>query len=264
MPSDANCEKLREIGAELALGVLPGRERAEAISHLDRCAGCREFVRQMTLLGDRLIGLLPDSEPPLGFETRVARSLAQQMTDQDGRKPVPGSGLARLGLRGRARRIRVRLAAVTAGLVVAVGFAGWGIGTAVETITASPPATVESEPMLVGDMTAAGPGGRPVGEVYAHPGDPGWIFMSVDISGHGTSYTGKVTCLLERPDGTSVRVGDFDVRDGRGHWGAATVIDPHAVSGTRLTSADGTVLATGRLQTGTVTTQDAHEMIRET
>ncbi|MYU62149.1 zf-HC2 domain-containing protein, partial [Streptomyces sp. SID69] len=84
MSSDANCEKMREIGAELALGVLPGRERAEAVAHLDTCADCREFVRQLTLVGDRLIGLLPCQEPPLGFETRVARSLAQQAA-ADGR-----------------------------------------------------------------------------------------------------------------------------------------------------------------------------------
>ncbi|MEV6839123.1 hypothetical protein AB0N17_32240 [Streptomyces sp. NPDC051133] len=264
MSSEANCEKLREIGAELALGVLPGRERADAIAHLDRCAGCREFVRQMTLLGDRLIGLLPDSEPPLGFETRVARSLTQRMADQEGRRPVRGFGPLRLGLRGRARRFRVRLGALVAGLAVAAGFAGWGIGSAVETVTASPPAAVQSEPMLVGDMTSAGPGGQPVGEIYAHPGDPGWIFMSVDISGHRPSYTGKVTCLLERPDGTSVRVGDFPVRDGRGHWSAWATIHPDSVSGARLTSADGTVLATARLETGSVTTRDAHEMVRET
>ncbi|MEU1168323.1 zf-HC2 domain-containing protein, partial [Streptomyces sp. NPDC005921] len=68
MSSDAHCEKLREVGAELALGVLPGRERAEAVAHLDGCADCREYVRQLTGIGDRLIGLLPDAEPPPGFE----------------------------------------------------------------------------------------------------------------------------------------------------------------------------------------------------
>ncbi|CAM5666310.1 hypothetical protein [Streptomyces canarius] len=84
MSSEANCEKLRQIGAELALGVLPGRERAEAVAHLDRCADCREYVRQLTLVGDRLAGLLPDREPPPGFETRVARGLAQPATAPGG------------------------------------------------------------------------------------------------------------------------------------------------------------------------------------
>ncbi|MEU1567063.1 hypothetical protein ABZ504_43020, partial [Streptomyces mirabilis] len=59
MSNDMTCEKLREIGAELALGILPGRERAAAVAHLDRCADCREYVEQLTLVGDGLIGLLP-------------------------------------------------------------------------------------------------------------------------------------------------------------------------------------------------------------
>ncbi|MGW2460837.1 hypothetical protein ACWC2M_17685, partial [Streptomyces sp. NPDC001761] len=75
MSGDANCEKLRELGAELALGVLPGRERAEAVAHLDRCADCREYVRQLTLVGDRLAGLLPDREPPPGFAATTGSSL---------------------------------------------------------------------------------------------------------------------------------------------------------------------------------------------
>ncbi|MFF8992055.1 hypothetical protein ACF09H_19320 [Streptomyces sp. NPDC014983] len=261
MSSDANCEKLREIGAELALGVLPGRERAEAVAHLDRCADCRELVRQLTLVGDRLIGLLPCQEPPLGFETRVARSLAQQAA-ADGRAPARASAFP--VLRRRARRARVRRAAAAAGLAVVAGFAGWGIGTAVETVTASPPHAVESEPMLVGDMTSGTAGGPSIGEVYAHPGSPGWIFVTVDLAGHGTAYTGRVSCVLERSDGTTVRVGDFSVRDGRGHWGATAPVDPDSVSGARLTSADGTVLARARLQTGHVLTPETRVPSQQT
>ncbi|MER7835774.1 zf-HC2 domain-containing protein [Streptomyces sp. NPDC096040] len=244
MSSDANCEKLRAAGAELALGVLPGRERAEAIAHLDGCAECREYIRQLTGIGDRLIGLLPDREPPPGFETRVARSLAQQSAGPEGQRPAR----AAQGLRSRARRARLRLAAVGAALTVAVGFAGWGIGTAVQEITASAPA-VGSEPVLVGDMTPAG-GGQPVGEVYAHPGSPAWIFMSVALT--GTPYTGKVTCLLERADGTTTRVGDFPLRDGRGNWGVVVPVDLTKYTGARLASPDGTVLATAQLQKGKV------------
>ncbi|MGW7419369.1 zf-HC2 domain-containing protein [Streptomyces sp. NPDC054813] len=245
MSSDAHCEKLREIGAELALGVLPGRERAEAVAHLDGCADCREYVRQLTGIGDRLIGLLPDGAPPPGFETRVARSLNEQAAGAEGQRPV---ARAPRGWRSHARRARLRLAAVAATLAVAVGFAGWAIGSAVEgAVTASP--AVESEPVLVGDMTPAG-GGQPVGEVYAHPGSPGWIFMSVALT--GTPYTGKVTCLLERADGAAVRVGEFPLRAGRGNWGVAVPVDLTKYTGARLTSAAGTVLATAELQKGKV------------
>ncbi|MFD5544766.1 zf-HC2 domain-containing protein, partial [Streptomyces sp. NPDC127079] len=130
MTGDAPCEKLREDGAELALGVLPGRERAEALAHLDGCADCREYVRQLTGIGDRLIGLLPESEPPPGFESRVARSLAEMATGPEG---------DRQHLRGRARRARLRLATAAAALAVAVGFAGGGVGPRVEEATPPPP-----------------------------------------------------------------------------------------------------------------------------
>ncbi|MFF7355344.1 MULTISPECIES: anti-sigma factor family protein [Streptomyces] len=246
MSSDWNCDKLREIGAELALGVLCGSERAEAVAHLDGCADCREYIRQLTLVGDRLIGLLPDSDPPPGFETRVARRLAQQAVTQEGSAGARAAGRATRNFRGRAR---MRLAAVATTLAVAVGFAGWAVGTAVQQVTASAPTTV-SEPMLMGDMIAAS--GRPVGEFYAHPGSPGWIFMSVDLSGRRGSYTGTVACLLERADGSMVHVGNFSVRGGRGDWGVGAPGDLSAVLRARLTSPDGTVLATAHLAKGHV------------
>ncbi|AOR35362.1 hypothetical protein BFF78_33660 [Streptomyces fodineus] len=250
MSSDANCDKLREIGAELALGVLPGRERAEAMAHLDRCADCREYVRQLTLVGDRLIGLLPDRAPPPGFETRVARRLAEHASADEGL--VGASGRAFRTLRGRARRARLRLAAVATALVVSVGFAGWAIGTAVEQVVASIAPATTSEPMLVGEMTATATGGPTVGEVYAHPGTPGWIFVSVDLAGPHASYTGKVTCLLEHSDGTTVRVGDFPLVGGHGGWGVTAPGDLSTLSGARLTAPDGTVLARAHLQQGHV------------
>ncbi|MGP4004034.1 hypothetical protein [Streptomyces sp. 8N706] len=73
--SDLTCEELRHLGAELALGILPGQERAAVIAHLDRCAGCREQIEQLTLAGDGLLSLLPGSEPPVGFEKRVLTRL---------------------------------------------------------------------------------------------------------------------------------------------------------------------------------------------
>ncbi|MFB0617975.1 hypothetical protein [Streptomyces sp. AGS-58] len=254
MSSDANCKKLREYGAELALGVLSGRERAEAFAHLDRCADCREYIEHLTLVGDGLIGLLPDREPPLGFETRVGRALIRDAAAQEPRPPARASGRLPTGWRGRGHRARLRLASIGAAAAVACGLAGWGISTAVQEVTASPPAASVSEPMLVGDLTSAADRGQPVGEVYAHPGTSGWLFVSVDLDGRGTRYSGRVTCLLEHADGTTVRVGDFAVRDGRGDWGAPAAVDTAAVSGARLTSSDGTVIATSRLQVGHVQT----------
>ena len=41
-----DCDGLAEVAAELALGALTGRERAQAIMHLDVCGTCRERIRR--------------------------------------------------------------------------------------------------------------------------------------------------------------------------------------------------------------------------
>ncbi|MEU0633578.1 hypothetical protein ABZ355_40465, partial [Streptomyces sp. NPDC005989] len=70
-----SCEQLRETGAELALGVLPARERAGAMDHLEGCAACREHVHELAAASDALLDLVPGSEPPAGFEDRVIERL---------------------------------------------------------------------------------------------------------------------------------------------------------------------------------------------
>ena len=49
--NEMGCDEFTDVAAELALGVLTGRERAQAIAHLDHCDACRENVRQLTMTG---------------------------------------------------------------------------------------------------------------------------------------------------------------------------------------------------------------------
>jgi hypothetical protein len=241
MSSDETCEQLREDGPELALGVLPARERAGAVAHLDRCADCREYVQELTLVGDRLIGLLPGSEPPVGFETRVAQSLTQGSPTREGRTRARGSGFPFRSVRGR---VRMRAAAVVAALALVFGFGGWAVGTAIEEVATGPSHPVEATRMLWSGLTSPRSLGKSAGEVFAHPGTPGWVYMSVDLADTGTPYSGTVSCQLERHDGTSVRLASFTLHDGYGYWGGPAPVDPSSLSGARLTSSDGTVLAT--------------------
>jgi hypothetical protein len=73
--NDMTCGELADVAAELALGVLTGRERAMAVAHLEECEACRENVRQLMATGDQLLELLPPAEPPAGFESRVLERL---------------------------------------------------------------------------------------------------------------------------------------------------------------------------------------------
>lgn len=247
MSSDVTCEKLRDVGAELALGVLPARERAGAVAHLEQCADCREYVAELTQTGDRLIGLLPCSEPPVGFETRVAQALTPDPAAHDGRSHLRASGTTgpQARVRGRRSRARTRIAAAAGVLALVIGFGGWAIGTAIEDTMAGPPlsAGAETNVMWAGLTAAQGAVGKPAGEVYAHPGSPGWIYMSVDLANAGVRYDGKVECLLLRTDGTTVSIGSFAMHQGEGSWGGPAGVDPTRLAGARLTAPDGTVLA---------------------
>ncbi|QHC24258.1 hypothetical protein [Streptomyces sp. GS7] len=248
MTEDLTCAQLHETGAELALGVLSGRERAEAVAHLDCCADCREYVQQLALVGDGLLGLLPGSEPPAGFGARVARRLALAQVARDGRGTEHRFARRRARLRGG---VRLRVASAAAALVLGVGFGGWALGTAIENVVAGPARPVQAGAgMLHAHLIGAGAGHRqPAGEIYAHPGSDGWVFMSVDLADAGNPYSGDVICRLERTDGTTVGLGTFHLHDGDGYWGAPASVDPATLSGAVLTSPDGRVLATAHFTT---------------
>ncbi|MFI1712526.1 anti-sigma factor family protein [Streptomyces litmocidini] len=235
--SGMDCERLREEGAELALGILPARERAEAVAHLDRCPDCRAYVERLTAVGDGLLGLLPGAEPPVGFESRAVRAML----------PAPAAP-AVAGRRLRGRRFRMAAAGVATAL--AFGFGGWAVGSVVEGAPRVPaPAPHVLEAALVSPDRAGI--GRKVGRIYAHPADAaggnGWVYMSVDL-GDGAAADGPVRCVLVRADGSSVPLGTFHVKGGYGYWGAPAPVDlsPGTLSGARLVAADGTVLATAR------------------
>jgi hypothetical protein len=97
-PNEMTCAELADVAAELALGVLTGRERAAAVAHLEWCESCREDVRQLMATGEQLLELLPPVEPPAGFETRVLERLGL---------PAPAQGHAELLQAGRPRRHRL-------------------------------------------------------------------------------------------------------------------------------------------------------------
>jgi len=94
----ADCEDIREITAELALGIASGEERARVLAHASHCRDCRRELEQLTTVVDDLLLVAPEEDPPAGFEQRVLRAIAP---------PKP----ARRSFRIRALRPLVALAA---------------------------------------------------------------------------------------------------------------------------------------------------------
>src|SRR5689334_11877503 len=73
-----SCSQVRDLAPELALGVLGGAERAEALEHVDHCTLCRTHVSELSEVADALTLLSPEAEPPAGFEDRVLQSVGAQ------------------------------------------------------------------------------------------------------------------------------------------------------------------------------------------
>jgi anti-sigma-K factor RskA len=240
-----SCDEFAEMAAELALGVLTGRERAAALVHLDTCESCRELVRELTMTGEELLALLPSREPPAGFETRVLERIGVSAAAR--RQPGPrrrashraGRGVDRpAGDRppGRPRtRIRSALsaAAVAVALIVA-GVGGWGLRDA--TAPSAPSASAQS----VSTAALVTADHQNAGTVFVYQHSPWWMSMSVNLE----EAVGNVAvrCQLENAAGQYTTVGSFSLSQGYGSW-ATTYNIRGAIVGARVLSANGTVLA---------------------
>jgi hypothetical protein len=222
-----SCAEFHDSAAELALGVLTGRERAEALAHLDHCEACREHVRQLTMTSEQMLGLLPTAEPPAGFETRVMDRIglaapAPQPLRHRRRRPARGHGFS-------PRRVLAAAAVVVGLLGAALG--GWGLHAST--------APAESSALRTGALVAASDH-ETVGHVFVYNGESRWMYMTVDLeSGNDT-----VICQLVGPDGHITTVGSFRLADGYGSWGSPAWTNSGPPVGARLVSADGTVIAT--------------------
>jgi anti-sigma-K factor RskA len=243
-----SCDEFAAVAAELALGVLTGRERAAALAHLDGCESCRELVRELTTTGEELLALLPSREPPAGFETRVLERIGLPAPASHGR-PGPRRRANRPAGRrvnrppGRPRdrmRSLVSAAAVVLALVGAA-LGGWGIRAVTEP-TASPGTGQTSALSSAALVTAAH---QTVGLVAVSKRSPWWMSMSVNLGELSGDVT--VTCQLENADGTYTTVGHFQLSEGYGTWGSPYTTGDGIV-GARLLSANNTVLATATFQ----------------
>ena len=248
--NEMGCAEFADAAAELALGVLTGRERARALAHLDQCEACRENVRQLTVTGEELVGLLPTIEPPAGFETRVMERLGLG-TPATSPAPDPARQLSparRFGLKladwigggwtgrgGVSRPRRILAAAAVAVAVIAAGLGGWGL----HATTSSPTASALSSATL---LTASH---QTAGKIYFYDAGSRWLYMSVNIpSGSGAADNGTVICQVEGPDGHVTTVGSFRLTGGYGYWGSPDPVTSGPLTGARLVTPTGTVLAT--------------------
>ncbi len=206
---------LADVAAELALGALTGRERARAIAHLEKCRTCRAQVQRISLTGTQLLLLLPEHQPSAGFANGVIRRLPYPRRHRE------------------PRRASDRFPAVAAAIIAATcALAGFALRPVPAREAASSTA-LRSAPFTTASHQA-------IGTVFVHGGSQPWLFMAVDT---GTGNR-TVVCELNERDGHVITVGSFQLASGRGDWGSPEPDQAADITSVRLTTADGTVVAT--------------------
>jgi hypothetical protein len=279
---DMGCGRFAGVAAELSLGVLTGREHADALAHLEYCGACRETVRQLTPTGEQLLGLLPDAEPSAGFETRVLSRLriaapdvpppavgdlapgyaGGYLGDPAAGRPagLPGGQSSGPGSEPRvtSRRRRARRAARTSppGHGAPVGQPGPARGPGRRTLATLVTALAVVLAALSGwglrCVTAPAPS-SPLSSaalLSATRQDVGTVYYYnsgtqwLYMNVDMPSGNGTVACELKGADGRYTPIGTFRLTQGHGAWGSPARWPGGKPAGARLVAPNGGVLAT--------------------
>jgi hypothetical protein len=215
--SALSCPEVRELAPELALGIIAGPERAEALQHASECGPCRVLVGDLADAADALPLLAAEAEPPPGFEDRVLATLKAP--------------------RRRNRRRVAAVVAVAAAAAAIVSIVGVRIveSTQETTRAVSTPSDVRSAQMI-------GANGLDVGDVFVSNGRPSTVVVIVDYWVPSGSYG-----IEFRTGSTQKRLGDVNITNGRGSWGGVAPLPNAATGSIVLVGADGAVVCESRL-----------------
>ena len=190
------CSDVRDLAPELALGIVDGEHRAEALSHTETCSACRSLVADYTQAADALPLAVAEAEPPEGFERRVLHEL--------------GAG------RRRTRRV-VALVAVAAAAAAIFSIVGVRLVEHDDGGGGSAPVAAQEvrQALMVADE------GAPVGWAYVSDGRPATVSVAVAYELPSGDYQ-----VVLQPDGaTAVTLGRMQVTDGHGSWSTVTETD---------------------------------------
>jgi hypothetical protein len=220
----SDCADFRAVAAELGLGTLTGRERGEALGHLESCTDCRRHLDDLTDAADMLLFLAPRVDPPSGFARRT---------------------LARLGPdpQLRTRRFTRALLAVAAAFILGAGVA---LTTTLRHQNAHPVATAfpqHNEPGVHVAPFVPAAGQHVNGQVVSHAGKQPWIFLIV----HDTDPNETYSCELDLADHTHLTIGTFQLAHGTASWGRP--LDPldTPITAVRLRKPNGDTEATATI-----------------
>jgi hypothetical protein len=213
-PSSHDCARTRETLPELALGIADGEQRALALEHIAGCSDCRRELEQLSSVADDLIALIPEREPPPGFENRVLDHLGVRDTP---RRPA----------RRRLRRLALAAAvpAVAAATALAMSFS---YSSDRRLATQYRAALQGAHGKYFQSARLNTPARQVAGIVFAYQGAPSWLFYTLN----GRYGSGLYQEQIVTRAGRTITLPPFRLINGS--WGIATPMPARDIARVKL------------------------------
>jgi hypothetical protein len=233
MNGDMDCERVRELAPDLAIGIADGQERDAALRHAATCPDCRRLVSELSTVVDDLLLLAPAHEPPSGFASRTVAALQAPPVARRRRWPTtpaiqhaPGSPwVARLAV------------AASFVLVLALGAGAVFLATSGDRRLANDYRAVLAQGHGSFFVAAAVRGTEgAVGTVFGYQGRPSWLFATVNLPDEGS---GRFDVHLVTRDGRQLSLGSAVLGGIKTTWGDGIPVDLTEVAQLRFEGAGG-------------------------
>jgi hypothetical protein len=208
MSARPTCDEVREVTAEVALGIASGEERASALRHAADCPRCRRELAELAELADELLLMAPAREPPRGFESQVLERV--------GGSAARTTRVTRW-LPAGWRRALVPAAAALAAAGVAVGVMREVTEEDRHTASEYRRALDEADGSYFGALTLRDRFDRRAGLVFGYAGRPSWVLVLVQQAGR----SGRWQVKLETRRRGRITLGSFELSRGGGSFGRA-------------------------------------------
>jgi hypothetical protein len=175
-----------------------------------------------------------EAAPTDAFVEGLFQQLAEQANSQQRRELRPVA----------PHRARIALLAAAAAAVLVAGTAVVTESLHHSAATSAAARVPQGSELRTGTFQTAA--GQVLGQIVAYRGNPSWVFMNVDVP----NYHGRIECMLQVDDGTTVAFGTFTVHHGIGQFSKAIGgVNVSRLRGAKLVNSTGSPVAAATFAT---------------
>src|SRR5215468_2252179 len=232
MNAEMGCDQVRDLAADLAIGIADGQERDAALRHAATCPSCQRLVAEFSSVVDDLLLLAPSHEPPPGF---TAATLARISPPASRRRRATRPGAQQPPGRRWPPRLAVA-ASIIAALAVGAGAVYQGTATDRRLAASYRAVLAQGHGSFFTAAPVHGPTGT-AGTVFGYQGNPSWLWADVYLpNASAQRYSVQLITRDGRhlPAGTAVLGGTHDT-----WWADQIPINLTNLAQLRFIAADG-------------------------